>query len=279
MARRAHAHAHRGGLRARAGAGRAARRRAGGGRRRRSRRRASRSRAGPRRPRPRRRARPTPAAASRAGRVSRLPQPGGEAPEPQPERWRRSRAERGAQPLRRGRPWPPAAAAAAARVGADGLRMAAVDAPELQARAATTAARWTAARRWSGCARARATRCTWTCGIGAQAAPLVGRRMTSDGELSERRPDAAPLRRGNARAVPRAAPAAPSSSTASACCCPTASELPRLPGMQDTASQFVQLTWLFTTQPQLLQVGPAHRAAAGAAAQRGPLDLRRDRAR
>lgn len=28
-----------------------------------------------------------------------------------------------------------------------------------------------------------------------------------------------------------------------------------LPGIQDTASQFVQLTWLFTTQPQRLQVG------------------------
>jgi hypothetical protein len=28
-----------------------------------------------------------------------------------------------------------------------------------------------------------------------------------------------------------------------------------LPGLQDTASQFVQLTWLFTTQPQRLRVG------------------------
>jgi hypothetical protein len=26
-------------------------------------------------------------------------------------------------------------------------------------------------------------------------------------------------------------------------------------GLQDAASQFVQLTWLFTTQPQLLKVG------------------------
>lgn len=30
---------------------------------------------------------------------------------------------------------------------------------------------------------------------------------------------------------------------------------PTAPGVQDEASQFVQLTWLFTTQPQLLQVG------------------------
>ena len=29
----------------------------------------------------------------------------------------------------------------------------------------------------------------------------------------------------------------------------------RAAGMQDAASQFVQLTWLFTTQPQRLQVG------------------------
>ncbi|NRF66784.1 DUF3108 domain-containing protein [Aquincola sp. S2] len=33
------------------------------------------------------------------------------------------------------------------------------------------------------------------------------------------------------------------------------SEIDTLPGVQDEASQFVQLTWLFTTQPQLLQVG------------------------
>ena len=33
------------------------------------------------------------------------------------------------------------------------------------------------------------------------------------------------------------------------------SDQPTAPGVQDEASQFVQLTWLFTTQPQLLQVG------------------------
>jgi hypothetical protein len=32
-------------------------------------------------------------------------------------------------------------------------------------------------------------------------------------------------------------------------------ELPRPPGVQDSASQFVQLTWLFTTHPQRLQPG------------------------
>ena len=33
------------------------------------------------------------------------------------------------------------------------------------------------------------------------------------------------------------------------------SEVPAIPGAQDEASQFVQLTWLFTTQPDKLQVG------------------------
>ena len=32
-------------------------------------------------------------------------------------------------------------------------------------------------------------------------------------------------------------------------------EAPRPPGAQDTASQFVQLTWLFTTRPELLETG------------------------
>ena len=36
---------------------------------------------------------------------------------------------------------------------------------------------------------------------------------------------------------------------------PGGSELPRPAGVQDSASQFVQLTWLFTTRPDLLQPG------------------------
>jgi len=90
--------------------------------------------------------------------------------------------------------------------------------------------------------------------IGPSFAPLVSRRMTSDGELgptglvpqryeettkvafqSPRRatvqfaPGVATLSNGSMREVPAA--------------------------VQDTASQFVQLTWLFTTQPALLEVG------------------------
>lgn len=83
---------------------------------------------------------------------------------------------------------------------------------------------------------------------------VVSRRMTSDGELTaeglkprrydeETRVLGSETRRAtlhfepdrivNAAGVPRALP----------------------PGVQDTASQFVQLTWLFTTQPQLLEPG------------------------
>jgi hypothetical protein len=36
---------------------------------------------------------------------------------------------------------------------------------------------------------------------------------------------------------------------------PDGREVPAAPGVQDEASLFVQLTWLFTTQPQLLKVG------------------------
>lgn len=36
---------------------------------------------------------------------------------------------------------------------------------------------------------------------------------------------------------------------------PGGAELPRPPGLQDSVSQFVQLTWLFTTQPALLTPG------------------------
>jgi hypothetical protein len=36
---------------------------------------------------------------------------------------------------------------------------------------------------------------------------------------------------------------------------PEGRDVPSVPGVQDEASLFVQLTWLFTTQPQLLQVG------------------------
>lgn len=90
--------------------------------------------------------------------------------------------------------------------------------------------------------------------VGPSFAPLVARRMSSDGEVGsdglqprryeeetrvalrdprrvELRFDDAELRLANG------------------------TTLPRPPGVQDTASQFVQLTWLFTTQPQRLRAG------------------------
>ena len=36
---------------------------------------------------------------------------------------------------------------------------------------------------------------------------------------------------------------------------PSGRQLPRPPGVQDSASQFVQMTWLFTTQPERLRTG------------------------
>lgn len=91
--------------------------------------------------------------------------------------------------------------------------------------------------------------------IGPDFAPLMTRRMTSDGWVTSSA-GLAPQRYEEETRVamfrPRKKvivfepervllPDAPSAAT--------------LPGVQDTASQFVQLTWLFTTQPHTLQVG------------------------
>ena len=90
--------------------------------------------------------------------------------------------------------------------------------------------------------------------IGAQAAPLVGRRMTSDGELSER--GLTPKRYDEeTRALFRELRRRTILFDGERVLLPNGKQLPRVDGMQDAASQFVQLTWLFTTQPQLLQVG------------------------
>jgi hypothetical protein len=90
--------------------------------------------------------------------------------------------------------------------------------------------------------------------IGAQAAPLVGRRMTSDGELSER--GLTPKRYDEeTRALFRDLRRRTIRFEGDRVLLPNGKQLPSVEGMQDAASQFVQLTWLFTTQPQLLQVG------------------------
>ncbi|HPO20341.1 MAG TPA: DUF3108 domain-containing protein [Rubrivivax sp.] len=90
--------------------------------------------------------------------------------------------------------------------------------------------------------------------VGAQAAPLVGRRMSSDGELtgsglSPRRYDE------ETRALFRELRRRTIVFDGDRVLLSNGQQLERIDGMQDAASQFVQLTWLFTTQPQLLRVG------------------------
>ena len=90
--------------------------------------------------------------------------------------------------------------------------------------------------------------------IGPSFAPLISRRMTSDGELGDKgltpqRYDEATrlpfqqLRRVSLQFTPEQITLA------------NGSQQETLPGVQDSASQFVQLTWLFTNRPELLRAG------------------------
>jgi hypothetical protein len=90
--------------------------------------------------------------------------------------------------------------------------------------------------------------------VGAQAAPLVGRRMTSDGDLGEQ--GLSPRRYDEeTRALFGQLRRRTILFEADRVLLPNGKQVERPAGMQDAASQFVQLTWLFTTQPQLLRVG------------------------
>ena len=90
--------------------------------------------------------------------------------------------------------------------------------------------------------------------VGAQAAPLVGRRMTSDGEVGPQ--GLTPkLYDEETRALFRSLRRRSIVFDGERVLLPGGKQAPQLDGMQDAASQFVQLTWLFTTQPQLLRVG------------------------
>jgi hypothetical protein len=90
--------------------------------------------------------------------------------------------------------------------------------------------------------------------IGPGFAPLITRRMTSDGDLGEA--GLVPRRYDEATKLPFQSPRrvtvqfTPGQVTLGN---GAVREVP--PGVQDTASQFVQLTWLFTNSPQLLRVG------------------------
>ena len=90
--------------------------------------------------------------------------------------------------------------------------------------------------------------------VGAQAAPLVGRRMSSDGELGEQ--GLSPKRYDEeTRALFRELRRRTIVFEGERVLLSNGKQLAHIDGMQDAASQFVQLTWLFTTQPQLLRVG------------------------
>jgi hypothetical protein len=90
--------------------------------------------------------------------------------------------------------------------------------------------------------------------VGPGFAPLITRRMTSDGDLGET--GLVPRRYDEATRLPFQTPRrvtvqfTPGQVTLGN---GTVRDAPE--GVQDTASQFVQLTWLFTTNPKLLRVG------------------------
>ncbi|HET9976537.1 MAG TPA: DUF3108 domain-containing protein [Burkholderiaceae bacterium] len=92
--------------------------------------------------------------------------------------------------------------------------------------------------------------------IGPSFAPLMSRRMTSDGTLGAE--GLAPRRYDEQTKLPfqseRRATLAFGPDVVTLA---NGSQREALPGVQDAASQFVQLTWLFTTRPELLRVGNA----------------------
>ena len=90
--------------------------------------------------------------------------------------------------------------------------------------------------------------------VGPSGAPLISRRMSSDGEITEqglspRRydQDTKVLFRDRSRVTVTFEPDAVTLANGD--------RRDSVAGMQDSASQFVQLTWLFTTRPDLLAAG------------------------
>ena len=90
--------------------------------------------------------------------------------------------------------------------------------------------------------------------VGPSFSPLAGRRISSDGEITAQ--GLRPRRYDEeTRAVLRETRRLSIALETEVVRLPSGRELARPQGVQDSASQFVQLTWLFTTQPQLLQPG------------------------
>ncbi len=91
-------------------------------------------------------------------------------------------------------------------------------------------------------------------GVGPSFAPLLSRRMSSDGDIGPA--GLVPRRYDEETKVALRAPRKQSMRfDGSRVQLANGSELPQPPGVQDTASQFVQLTWLFSTRPELLRPG------------------------
>ena len=90
--------------------------------------------------------------------------------------------------------------------------------------------------------------------VGPSFAPLLSRRITSEGEVTER--GLVPSRYDEETKVvlrdPRRLTIWLDKDRVRL---PSGTELPRPAGVQDSASQFVQMTWLFTTQPDWLLAG------------------------
>ncbi len=88
----------------------------------------------------------------------------------------------------------------------------------------------------------------------ASVGPLFSRQAASDGELGER--GLSPRRfDGEQKQLMRSPRRWSQQFGPERITMPDGREIDSVPGVQDEASQFVQLTWLFTTQPTLLQVG------------------------
>lgn len=90
--------------------------------------------------------------------------------------------------------------------------------------------------------------------IGPSLAPLITRRMSSDGDIT---PEGLSPRRydEDTKAVFRERRRVTMMFEPDAVVMASGQRRERWPGVQDTASQFVQLTYLFTTRPELLRVG------------------------
>ncbi|MDH4061824.1 MAG: DUF3108 domain-containing protein [Aquincola sp.] len=92
--------------------------------------------------------------------------------------------------------------------------------------------------------------------IGPSFAPLMARRMTSDGVLGDA--GLVPRTYDEVTKLPFQSPRRLTMSFAPhAITLANGSLRESIAGVQDTASQFVQLTWIFTTRPDLLKVGNA----------------------